>query len=84
MPALDDLKALEPRLDAVIAAIGNDTATAVANATAPLNQQITELQAAAATAESNLAAEVATMGGKVASLETAVGITPPAPAQPAA
>lgn len=83
MSALEDLKSLEPRMDAIITAIGNDTATAVANAVAPLNQQISDMQAKAATDESDLAAEVGNMTTKVAALETAVGISAPAPAAPA-
>lgn len=83
MAALDDLKSLEPRLDAIIAAIPNDTATAVSSATATLNAQIASLQAAATQSETELATEVANITPKVAALETAVGITPPAPAAPA-
>lgn len=81
MSALDDLKVLDTRLQAVAAATPNDTATAVANAVAPLNEQITALNAAAATAESDLAAEVTALTPTVVALETAVGITftPPAP-----
>ena len=78
MAALDDLKALGPRLDAVAAAIGTDTATAVANATAAANQQISTLEATATQAETDLANEVTDLTAKVATLETAVGITPPA------
>jgi hypothetical protein len=80
MAAIDDLKALEPRLDAVIAALNTDTATAVANAVAPLNEQIASLQSAATNSEAALATEVANITPKVVALETGVGITftPPA------
>lgn len=85
MPALDDLKALEPRLDAVIAALSTDTATAVAAAVAPLNEQIATLQADATTSEAALATEVGNITPKVVALETGVGITftPPAAPEPA-
>lgn len=79
MAALDLLKALEPRLDAIATAAGTDIATAVANAVAPLNQQISDLQAAADQTESDTTAEAGVLGGKVATIETALGITPPAP-----
>lgn len=83
MPALEDLKALEPRMDAVIAAIPNDTATAVAAAVAAKDEQIDALQTAASEAESALAAEVANITPKVVAMETGVGITftPPAPVE---
>lgn len=80
MSALDDLKALGPRLDAVLAAVSTDTATAVAAAVAPLNDQIASLTAAAAQSETDLSGEVGVMTPKVAALETAVGIPAPAPA----
>lgn len=87
MAALDRLKALEPRLDAVIAAQNTDTATAVAAAVAPLNEQITQLQAAAAQSETDLGNEVdSVLTLKVVALETGAGITfaPPADPEPVA
>ncbi len=77
MTAIDKLKALEPRLDAIAAAIGTDTATAVANATAPLNAQITDLQAQVAQTETDVSAEADTLAAKVSTLEPLVGISPP-------
>lgn len=82
--ALDKLKALEPRLDAIAGAIGTDTATAVAAATAPLNQQIAGLQAAATQTEADASAEADIITGKVAAIEPLVGIAPPAPPADAA
>lgn len=84
MAALDTLKALEPRLDAIAAAIGTDTATAVANAVAPLNAQIATLQSAATQTESDTQAEADTLTAKVAVIEPLVGITPPVTDTPAA
>lgn len=80
MSALDDLKGLGTRLSAVLAAQSTDTATAVANAVGPLNEQISSLTAAAAQSESDLAAEVASLTPTVVGLETGVGVTftPPA------
>lgn len=74
MAAIDDLKALDTRLQAVAAAIGQDTATAVAAAVAPLNTQISTLQGELTANESNLAAEVSALTPTVVALETAVGL----------
>lgn len=79
MAAIDELKALEPRLDAIAAAIGTDTATAVAAAVAPLNEQITTLTAAAAQTEADTSAEAGVLSTKIGVIETNVGITAPTP-----
>jgi hypothetical protein len=84
MSALDDLKALGPRLDAILAALPADVATAVAAqkaadaaAVTAAQDALTAAQAAATQAESDLAAEVATLTTKIAALETAAGVQPP-------
>ncbi len=91
MAALDDLKALGPRLDAVIAALPADVANAVAAQKAADDAAVTDAQNAlataqsdAATAESNLASTVTDLTAKVASLEAAAGVQPPAPPPPPA
>ena len=87
MSALDDLKALGVRIDAVTAALPADIATAVqaqkdADAAAVKTAQdaLAAAEAAATQAESDLAAEVTDLTAKVTALETAAGIpsTPPA------
>lgn len=76
MDAIARLKALEPRLDAVIAAQGTDTSTAVDAATKPLKDQILQLQNEASQRESDFGAEVDNViTPKVVALEAGVGIT---------
>lgn len=86
MSALDDLKALGPRLDAILAALPADVAAAVAaqkaadaDAVTAAQDALTAAQAAATQAESDLAAEVTVLTAKIAALETAAGVQPPAP-----
>lgn len=80
LASLDELQALGPRLDAIKAAIGTDTQTAVAAAVAPLNEQITNLAAAAQAQESQTSAVASDLTDKVAGIETALGIAAPASA----
>ncbi len=81
MAALDDLKALGPRIDAVTAALPADVANAVAAQKATDDAAVSAAQSAlttaqndATTAESNLAAEVTDLTGRVTALETAAGV----------
>lgn len=76
MAAIDELKALSPRLDAIKAT--------VANVTGPLQQQVVDLQAAAAAQESQTEAVASDLTGKVSDIEAALGINQPAAAEPVA
>lgn len=84
MAALDELQALAPRLDAIITAVGTDTATAVANATAALQQQLADATATATKTESDTQAAADVLTAKVSTLETNLGIAPPAQPEPTA
>ena len=84
MAALDDLKALAPRLDAAIAALPADVATAVAAQKAADDAAVTDAQSALAAAQNDatqaevaLQATVGDLTTKVAALETAAGVQPP-------
>lgn len=87
MAALDQLKALGPRIDAVTAIIGaTDVAGAVAQATAPLTAQIKQLQQDADAKETAAQAVATSLTTSVGALEAAangVAQQQPAPATPA-
>lgn len=76
MSGIDDLKALGPRLDAIQAK--------ASTANADLTAQIAQLQGDAMARESELEAVVGDTTSKVSAIETALGITQPAAAEPEA
>lgn len=81
MSALDDLKTLGPRIDAVTASLDTDIAAKVAAATDPLNAEIANLTGAAMAQESDTQAVAIDLMDKVSALETAAGVSAPAPAE---
>lgn len=76
--ATDALRALAPRIDAVANAVSTDTATAVAAAVAPLNEQINTLQGEATNVENEVAGIAGDLGNRLAAVEQKLGITPAA------
>lgn len=82
MEALDQLKTYPALIDEATAAFGTDTATAVANATAGLTQQVSDLQNAATQKEGELQTTADAIGVSVAANRTAAGLVDAPPADP--
>lgn len=89
MSALDDLKLLGARIDAVTASLPGDVATAVAAqksaddaANAATVQALADANAAATQQETQLQAVVTDLTAKIVALETAAGIPAATPVSP--